>query len=305
MAELRNFTFRLVAYMCLSDFINSLSYLIGLSSHMCEAQAGLTQFFSLATWFWMACFSFNITRVLVYQDAKVESYEKYYHIISWGIPSFFLILNASLQTFGQATLWCWIRPEFVTLRVVSFYVPLLLVVLFNIGCYWIMRNSKELEPVQRRMLQYIIVFVFVRFWSLLNRLQNIIEPNNPVFALFVLHGLFSPLQGLGNSLVFGLTAKVREQYAKLCCLPTSSPSFHLGTNGDSSSSENHAAVFKSQATSSPMDAKLSGADSAAQQYSSDTFAVMHKLSMGQQVPAGKTPSFIAALQSGQFDRDHE
>jgi len=93
--------------------------------------------------------------------------------------------------------------------------------LFSIGCYIVVARSirgdlKE-QAIGRRLRLYMFVFILVRLWSFLNRLQNWMNPDNPRFELYLLHSIFSPLQGLFNVLAYGFNQKVRQHYYLLCC----------------------------------------------------------------------------------------
>ncbi len=72
------------------------------------------------------------------------------------------------------------------------------------------------SDVNRRLILYCLCFAGFRFWALVNRCQNVTSPNHPLFGLYLLHALFSPLQGLGNALVFGANKRFRDHYAIMC-----------------------------------------------------------------------------------------
>ena len=67
------------------------------------------------------------------------------------------------------------------------------------------------SSINRRIRLYIAVFFLVRMWSVINRLQNWANPEAPSFALYLLHSIFSPLQGFCNSLVYGCNTRLRRQ----------------------------------------------------------------------------------------------
>ena len=89
------------------------------------------------------------------------------------------------------------------------------------------------------------VFVGLRFFSAINRIQHTAQPSDPIFVLYLLHSIASPLQvrlsrpapprehpvshaslpplcapgwqGFANAMVYGFTAKVRQQYKRALC----------------------------------------------------------------------------------------
>ena len=82
-------------------------------------------------------------------------------------------------------------------------------------------DSSAKNNIIKRLTMYIIVFMFIRVWSVINRFQNLANPNAPVYALYVLHSIFSPLQGLCNALVYGvnktLLSEYRKRFQQCCC----------------------------------------------------------------------------------------
>ena len=87
----------------------------------------------------------------------------------------------------------------------------------------------------------------LRFFSAINRIQHTAQPSDPIFVLYLLHSIASPLQvrlsrsaavpprarrltrvacaaacagvvqGFANAMVYGFTAKVRQQYKRALC----------------------------------------------------------------------------------------
>ena len=53
----------------------------------------------------------------------------------------------------------------------------------------------------------------INVFRLANRLQNFVAPDQPVYALYLLHSLTAPLQGVGNAVVYCWTPRVRQLYA--------------------------------------------------------------------------------------------
>jgi len=93
--------------------------------------------------------------------------------------------------------------------------------LFSIGCYITVvrsiRGDLKEQAIGRRLRLYMFVFILVRLWSVANRLQNWLNPDDPRFELYLLHSIFSPLQGFFNVLAYGFNQKVRQHYYLLCC----------------------------------------------------------------------------------------
>jgi len=64
---------------------------------------------------------------------------------------------------------------------------------------------------------YIIVFVVSRSFGIVNRIAQLAAPCCPYFVLWVLQEVFTPLQGLGNAIVYGLNYTVRTLYRVRLC----------------------------------------------------------------------------------------
>ena len=49
---------------------------------------------------------------------------------------------------------------------------------------------------------FLIAFFVVWLWGSVNRIQEIVEPGNPIFVLALLHATFTPLLGFANFVVY-------------------------------------------------------------------------------------------------------
>lgn len=76
----------------------------------------------------MAC-NVYLTFFHKYNADKLRTMEKYYFICCYAIPMIpaivYLFLNVpgKPKVYGDATLWCWITPEWDFLRIATFYGP--------------------------------------------------------------------------------------------------------------------------------------------------------------------------------------
>ncbi|KAJ1561673.1 hypothetical protein HK096_003759 [Nowakowskiella sp. JEL0078] len=201
---------------------------------VCTIQGWGITFFLLAAMFWTACLS--IQCLLAIQRGtkldKIERLEKWFHIVSWGIP---FILATTLLFIGtpgnpvytDATLWCWIGAAYQEYRFYFFYLWLWAIFLFNLGVYgyvgftlWSTQRrlarfekaggdeawqpSRSMRIYVRKTSFFIVAFFINWFWGSLNRIQNMSDPTNPIYALFLLHSIFTPLQGFLNFVAYFL-----------------------------------------------------------------------------------------------------
>ena len=168
--------------------------------------------------------------------------EAVYLVVIFLFPLTFNWVPFLYDTYGQAGAWCWIRTinyndncsehKFGTyLQFGIWYVPgfvflgiLLLVYLFILLSvlrqkYKNHKSGKEqIHKTLRKevwpLLFYPIGVFILNIFPLVNRIQGSLTTDDPVYALWVLHAIFSPLQGGYIALVFILD---RETLRRLTC----------------------------------------------------------------------------------------
>lgn len=225
-SALRIFPYKLVVCLSIADLFSSIAYYVNFAAGDteedkctngpgCIVAAIMTQYFDVASFFWTAVIAYNLRAVLLENKGRtVENYERYYHLLSWGIPGVFSVLVGLFDGYGFAGIWCWIKQNEQLLRFLFYYLPLVLILAYvSYTLIVVMRGARETSNeivIMRRLSMYILVFVFIRIWSILDRLQNVFY-DSPSFTLTILHSFFSPLQGFANALVYGCnTVLVRE-----------------------------------------------------------------------------------------------
>eukprot|EP01106_Pelomyxa_sp_JSP_P002517 TRINITY_DN13814_c0_g1_i1.p1 TRINITY_DN13814_c0_g1~~TRINITY_DN13814_c0_g1_i1.p1 ORF type:complete len:198 (+),score=60.24 TRINITY_DN13814_c0_g1_i1:292-885(+) len=117
-------------------------------------------------------------------------------------------------------------------RLVVFYLPLFMYILFEIVIYVIVFRSatKIFSQVKfsdtfsakakqtpglailRRLVVYPIIFVLVWIFPITNRIQNWANPDHNIFALFLLQVLTAPAFGLCNSLFYTYDIALLTRY---------------------------------------------------------------------------------------------
>jgi len=234
---------RLVVYLSASDAMASLFFIIGAAAPadelneepFCGIQGWGVQMFTFASILWTFCIAFNFYMAFIrnYRNA-VNRFEKYYHLLCWGAP--FLISCSLVNTYENSTLWCWIGPTFEALRFTFFYVPLMMIMVFNFVMYalvlreirQVMSNVKgviaesdrqrdekylKVKKLAMKFVLYTMAFFFTWIWGITNRIQNTVDPTYPIYELYVLHTFFTPFQGFLNAVCYGLTEqKLRTGY---------------------------------------------------------------------------------------------
>ena len=172
------------------------------------------------------------------QMKQTTEFEKKYHIIAWGISLVISFVLLAVGAYGPAGVWCWIVNK-EELRFGMWYGPLIftILILFLIYPYIIWKvyklgqaaESGNLDQIKNRrmtvlkddvkpLIAYPIVYLLVSIFTLINRIQNSIS-TDPMYALVILHALFSPLQSAFNAIVHALSqdflSKLRPHQIKL------------------------------------------------------------------------------------------
>lgn len=108
------------------------------------------------------------------------------------------------------------------------YGPLTLLWFFNALLYVLIlkkasqANSMAFRKIVQRLGLFVLASLLSNIPALMNRIQNGIQPKYPIFILFLLQGLFTPLQGFWNAIVYYSSAPLREAYLRTCigCCPS-------------------------------------------------------------------------------------
>lgn len=133
-------------------------------------------------------------------------------VVLTGILGFSLL---GAGTYGPAGVWCWVTESFQPLRFYCFYLILLcawafmIVMLYFVSTtlrshvendHYGMQSSEQL--VQKKLALYVLVFVSIWFFGLLNRFVGWLYDDSIFWTTF-LQAMFVPLQGFFNAVCFG------------------------------------------------------------------------------------------------------
>ena len=153
---LRRFSFRLVAYLSISDVISSTMLLLGdpdEGSFACGFQSYVSQFATIASVLWTAAIAFVLYKAVVLRSlvaSNIRRLELKLHGGVWGVSFVLMLLPIIDNSYGKAGTWCWIRNDKAgqALRLVAFYIPLWLTAAFNGVLYYFvgktLRRTKAL-----------------------------------------------------------------------------------------------------------------------------------------------------------------
>ena len=168
--------------------------------------------------------------------------EPFYFILIFFFPLTFNWIPFLQHTYGEAGAWCWIRAvnydkncsehRFGTyLRFVLWYVPSYALLIIMMLAYvfivvsvtrqkyrWTGRYDPEAIKIREQMrnevwplLFYPIGLFILNIFPLINRIHDSIHDSNPVYALWLLHAIFSPLQGGYIALVYTFDRETRRR----------------------------------------------------------------------------------------------
>ncbi len=241
--KIRTYPIKLIMFLCVALIVAFTTFLISSqppivqNTGACFFIGFMIHYAFLANFCWTFCIAFNFYRMIVAQDRDTRSYEKWYHLASWGFPllvCFILAMcsiNGTLQ-YGRVpgTYTCYIVNS--TARLIAFFVPGLLVVAANTVLFVFVareiretlkgaaeiRGAGEKKDIKRQLRVYVsIVFSIGLAWlfGFISSLLSLIETTKIPFQIFdVLFNVFVPLQGFFLFGSYCVNEKIFKKYAE-------------------------------------------------------------------------------------------
>eukprot|EP01132_Coremiostelium_polycephalum_P004756 gene4756-5935_t len=218
--ELRKHQTWMVFFLSVCDVIFSLKFLVTAvlpdSAHFqdggvgCYLQAGVQQFFGLASISWSGMISLNliIQSRQIFADPSV--YSKWYHFWVWGLSIVTTVLMFSLGTIGPSgDGTCWIQG--IKMRLL-FFIPLLIYFSVSLSSLIIAavysRDSpdKNTTGMLLRMASYTAVFILCWLGPLIHRIVQVSGKSNdsiqdPNFLMFI-DAIGVSIQGFMNAMIW-------------------------------------------------------------------------------------------------------
>ncbi|EQL29318.1 hypothetical protein, variant 2 [Blastomyces dermatitidis ATCC 26199] len=113
----------------------------GAGSSLCRCQAFLLQWFLPTNALWILCLAINVylTASHKYRPSELKRLEWRYLIMCYIVPLIpafaflFVETKASGPVYGDAVIWCWIRPEWQAFRFAFFFGPIWLTIIMTIA----------------------------------------------------------------------------------------------------------------------------------------------------------------------------
>eukprot|EP01104_Vermistella_antarctica_P008555 TRINITY_DN2148_c0_g1_i1.p1 TRINITY_DN2148_c0_g1~~TRINITY_DN2148_c0_g1_i1.p1 ORF type:complete len:330 (+),score=56.04 TRINITY_DN2148_c0_g1_i1:231-1220(+) len=253
---------RLIWWMSITALITGISNLLSPAKEtewVCIFQGIIMQWSQQGTLLWTCMIALNLY-ILVFarqlsKNVRVEKYEKYYHLFVWLVCTLFTVLPATTNCYGIAGVWCWIEAEPAVCtgwRFACFYIPLFIYMAwvayvyihvaievrstFHAAADMDAREDKKRRRKDSRMIKKLVAYpiIFFVLWlpAAIQRIQNWVDPENPIFWLVMLQVITAPSQGFVNAVAYGFDRDLRHRYVSL--LKCESIKDDVTVGGDSS-----------------------------------------------------------------------
>ena len=229
---------RLVLYLSLAALVNSLSIVLRLYrlgdqqqseiEGLCIAAAFIDQTSMWSLFMAFTAITFTLLMSIIFHKSTVRL-EGLYIVLIVFFPLSFNWIPFIDNTYGRAGAWCWIRNQnyednctehkFGTvLQLALWYIPgyvllgillmVYLVIVFSVVRQKFSQSKKDdaetrklHEEVWPLLFQPIGVFI-LNIFPLTNKIYSTLISDDPIYTLWILHAIFSPLQGGYIALVY-------------------------------------------------------------------------------------------------------
>jgi len=230
-AEIRNrFGISLIFYLSICNFLNCVAFFPwNVDEVLCEMQAIVIHYFQVASYFWSAFIAFSVFSVIyldkMFDILESDRYMRWFHATAWFAPLLAVLPPLILRRYGfnnpgQLESWCFTtHPNDWTRLFV--YVPCLLSIVFSCVIFIIIQvklnkwKSPSSKILRTSVSLYVAAFVISQTATLVNRIQNYLHPDHPVFVFLIVQTALLPLQGFWNALIFVSTEPDFVEYCSL------------------------------------------------------------------------------------------
>lgn len=233
----RSLQTKMVALISVTDVLRSIGFLMSLfrGRKICEAQAALIQFSSLASILWnncYCCFMYIQFHLMKRSSKSLLKCSYLFHLFCWTLPTVSIILGFYFKLNGPSDAsWCWISHG--SMRFVFFYIPLTLVLLFNIAAQVVVfisgyrsrrRFSHNLDEegslidfpeselsslITWQLRLFIVALILTWGIGLAKRIVSLFQDFNSPYTLEVLSTFILPLNGFFNFVAYFISTKGR------------------------------------------------------------------------------------------------
>ncbi len=194
-------------------------------SALCVAQAAIETYASLSSVLWTTAIAATLYQSVFMRKTadEVKSSIKWYYVACYGFPLLITIIPFTFGGYGPAGAWCWIKERYIAMRIVGFYLPLILAIIFNAVVYtFVVRlinrtyktgadqaSAKQIDNTTRKLRVYPFILLIVWLPAMINRTYEL-STGEQSYSLFLIQQIFSSSQGMWNAMVYGFSRGVRE-----------------------------------------------------------------------------------------------
>ena len=221
-------TQRLILWLSVSGFFRSLVYLLPHPKKSqvtyCRVKGFFDQYFNCTHLLWVLMITVNC--LLIVKRKPYQQYYKWYHVLVWIGSMVWSRIPFFSHSYGDAGIWCWIKPD-TGLRFVMWYIPLFVLgfLMFLIYVYllWFLikfqkplhNRSDDERTAHRRMqkdlksiLAYPVFYILFYLPAFIFRIFQETHPHvNPAYGLTIAITVFSPSLGVVYAVAFPLINK--------------------------------------------------------------------------------------------------
>lgn len=231
--SLRTYPIKLIIYLCYSILLAQLFFLLSFviyDTFMCIPSAILIHYFFLADFCWSFCVAFNFYQMIVSRNREAETYELYYHIACWGIPSLAVIGVGGADEYDNLGAVCYIVSPIA--KFVGFFLVGLVTISANTVIFFFI--SREIHETigaapgadkrekSKEYRVYLSIFISIGLNWIFGFIMTLFPLNSVPYLLFLtLFSLTAPLQGFLIFASYCWNVKVMSHWAGLLgrCFP--------------------------------------------------------------------------------------
>ena len=229
------FAQRLIAYLSVASLVMSVAFLPSdfstKPSTLCVVQGAVVQFFVMNAIYWINVITINFYWSVFYEHG-LKRYELMLLVMSVLIPGASSAAPfLGHHTYGPAGAWCWLSDiwewrfgVWYIWRITTLAVMIVVVsrIVCHLNLYSRTRHSfsdfRTVSEDIRTLRLYPVVYLLVSLFPVINRVQNAIKPDDPVFVLFVLQACTDPLFGAIVAIIFLLDGNTRRALSVSKCM---------------------------------------------------------------------------------------
>ncbi|EFA77602.1 G-protein-coupled receptor family protein [Heterostelium album PN500] len=225
--QIRTYPIKLIIYLCLSLFLGNVFLFISYNYYdtvMCIPSAILVHYLFISQFLWTFCVSLNFYQMIVRKNRGLESYEKYYHLISWGIPLIIVVVLASTNNYVQYDGYCYMAPDLPIFY--GFFVPGMIILISNCIIFFLVareisdtlkKSPNEYRKNRMREFRvYFSIFATLGVFWIFSFLGIFVDETSTISVIFqTIVAVTAPTQGLLIFITYCINRRVFYSYVKL------------------------------------------------------------------------------------------